>query len=84
MVVESLQSQDDGASGSSIQKGLHRDPEGGQVRVGDAAPGDLDARNAMFSDHFIEDQQHLGVDNASDQHLAEQLPPREEMDQIVE
>ena len=84
VVMEALQAQNNGSPGSPIQKGLHRDPESGQVWVGNTAPGDFHARNTLFSDYLVEDQQHLGMDDAADQHLAEQPAPRKEMNQIVE
>ena len=84
MVVESLQAKDDGASRRAIQKPLHGFPERGQVWVGDAAPRNLYIRDALLAHHFIEDQQHLCVDDPTDQQIAQQPASREEMDQVIE
>ena len=84
MVVESLQAKDDSSSRRAIQKPLHGLPERGQVWVGDAAPRNLYIGDTLLADHFIEDQQHLRVDDPADQQSAQQAAPREEMDQVVE
>jgi len=67
VIVVTLQAEDDGSSRRTVQKCLHGFPEFGQIRVGDAAPGDLHIGNTLLTHHFIEDQQHLRVDDAADQ-----------------
>lgn len=84
VIVIALQAKDDGASGRTIQKILHRVPEGGQVGVRHTAPWDFHAGDTLLADHFIEDEQHLYVDDAADEQFAQQPAPREKMDQVVE
>ena len=84
VIVEPLQAEDDGTVGSAIQERMHGFPECGQVWVGHAAPGDLYIGDTLLAHHFIEDQQHLRVDDPTNQQFAQQPAPREKMDQVVE